>query len=176
VRDNSFTAHETKTEQGRAYLIHRNTECKSWALAYRDVRALFCLLFLCKQRWWLGGDFQRERSEVRGPLKKEEQENKRDLKAFGFSREVFYAPCQNKQYEFIWPFDSAKMLQISKFSAFFDPNSLLDFSVSIWPRPSTEVSMFISRTHRFWCYNANLCSINTNGAITIWLSFKFEFY
>jgi hypothetical protein len=79
-------------------------------------------------------------------------------------------------YEFIWPFDSAKMLQISKFSAFFDPNSLLDFSVSIWPRPSTEVSMFISRTHRFWCYNANLCSINTNGAITIWLSFKFEFY
>jgi hypothetical protein len=35
-------------------------------------------------------------------------------------------------YEFIWPFDSAKMLQISNyFSAFLDPSSSFDFSVSI---------------------------------------------
>jgi hypothetical protein len=72
-----------------------------------------------------------------------------------------------KYYEFIWSFDSAKMLQISKFSVILTPSLLLDFSVNIGPRPSTERSIFIRRTRRFQCYNANLSNINTNGAITI---------
>jgi hypothetical protein len=67
----------------------------------------------------------------------------------------------------IWPFDSAKMLQISKFSAFLDLGSSFDFSVNIWPHPMTKGSTFIRRTHKFQCYNANLCSISTNGAITM---------
>jgi hypothetical protein len=75
-------------------------------------------------------------------------------------------------YEFIWPFDSAKMLQISKFSTILTPSSLLDFSVNTRPRPSSEKSIFISLTCRFQCYNAKLSSINTNGAISISLSFK----
>jgi hypothetical protein len=36
-----------------------------------------------------------------------------------------------RQYEFFRSFDSAKMLQISKFSAFLDPSSSFDFSASI---------------------------------------------
>jgi hypothetical protein len=40
-----------------------------------------------------------------------------------------------RKYEFIWPFDSAKMLQISKFSTILTPSSLLDFSVNTRPRP-----------------------------------------
>jgi hypothetical protein len=79
-------------------------------------------------------------------------------------------------HEFIWPFDSAKMLQISKFSAFLDLSSTVYFSVNTWPRLSTKGSIFVSRTRRFQCCNAKWCSINTNWAITIWMSFKFEFY
>jgi hypothetical protein len=98
------------------------------------------------------------------------------LNVMGWLCELHVLLLVDSVYEFIWPFDSAKMLQISKFSAILTPSLLLDFSVNTGPHPSTERSIFISITRRFWWYNAKLCSISINGVVSIRLSSKFEFY